>query len=821
MNHLWSQHFKFVAAAVVALGMSAPIGVARAAEPEFAGLSPYGFQRGTEIETTVRGNRFGDAQQLLLYSPGVEITAITPVNDNSFKAKLKIAPDCRLGIHAVRVRTATGLSNLRTFSIGALPEIAQAKPNNEFEHPQPVPLNCTVNGVVLNEEVNYYAVDAKKGDRITAEIEGLRLGVTFFDPYVAILDSKRFELARCDDSPLLWQDAVCSIIAPEDGKYVIQVRESSFGGNNDCVYRLHLGSFPRPTGVYPAGGRPGESLEVTWLGDAAGPRKQKITLPTTGTKAELFAQDDRGIAPSPNTVRLLDLPSVVEQEPNDDPAHATPCPAPGVANGIIDKPGDIDYFKFHAKKGQAFDVRVYARETLRSPLDSVLTITRASNGQGIANNDDTFGPDSYVRFNAPEDDDYLIAVTDHLRAGGPDFLYRVEITVPSPSLTMRLPERQQYVSQTLVVPKKNRMAIMVSAERTNFGGDLQLAFTGLPAGMTFENEPFAADRNELPVLFTATDGASVGVLADLSAHPIDPKLKIDGHLNQRTTLVRGQNNAEVWGHTADRMAIAVTNELPFKIDIVQPKVPLVKNGSMNLKVVATRAAGFTAPISVSLLYNPAGVSSSGSVNIPEKQNEAVIPLTANEGAPIRKWKIVAIGRAPFAGASVEAASQLADLEIADQFVNLGFPRAAVEKGKEVDYVVKVDKKKDFEGDATVELLGLPAGTTSVMAKITKTSTAALFHVKTTPEARPGKYPSLVCRVTMMQAGEPIVHTLGAGELRIDEPLPPKPTAQAAVQPATPKPAPQPALVGGAKPAEKKPLSRLEQLRLEKQQEGGK
>jgi hypothetical protein len=233
--------------------------------------------------------------------------------------------------------------------------------------------------------------------------------------------------------------------------------------------------------------------------------------------------------------------------------------------------------------------------------------------------------------------------------------------------------------------------------------------------------------------------------------------------------------------------------------------------------VATRAAGFTAPISVSLLYNPPGVSSSASVNIPEKQNETVIPLTANDGSPIRKWKIVAIGRAPSAGATVEAASQLAELEIADQFVNLGFPRAAVEKGKDVDYVVNVEKKKDFDGEATVELLGLPAGTTSMPAKITKVSTSVSFNVKTTPEARPGKYPSLVCRVTMTQAGEPITHTLGAGELRIDEPLPPKPAAQAAA----PKPAPQPAIVAGTKPPEKKPLSRLEQLRLEKQQENGK
>jgi hypothetical protein len=815
MTNRWPQRVARIAAAFALFIALAAASLATAAEPQFSGMSPYGFQRGTEIEATFVGNRLNDAQQLLLYSPGVEVTKITPVNDGSFKAKLKIAPDCRLGIHALRIRTATGLSNLRTFSVGALPEIAQKKPNNEFEHPQIVPLNCTINGVVLNEEVNYYAVEAKKGERITAEIEGLRLGITFFDPYVAILNSKRFELAHCDDLPLLRQDCVASIIGPEDGRYIIQVRESSFGGNNDCVYRLHLGTFPRPTGVYPAGGRPGETLEITWLGDAAGPRKQKITLPTTGTSAELFAQDEHGIAPSPNTVRIVDLPGVTEQEPNNDPAHATPCPAPGVANGIIDKPGDVDYFKFHAKKGQSFDARVYAREILRSPLDSVLTITRASNGQGIASNDDTFGPDSYVRFNAPEDDDYLIAVSDQLKGGGPDFVYRVEITQPVASLTMRLPERQQYVATTLVVPRKNRMAIMVSADRTNFGGDLQLAFGGLPAGVTFENEPFTRDRNDVPVLFTAVEGPAAGALVDLSAKWLDPNNKVAGHLRQRTMLIRGQNNTDVWGHDDDRMALAVSNEVPYKIDIVQPKVPLVKNGSMDLKIVATRAAGFTAPISVSLLYNPPGVSSSGSVNIPEKQNEAVIPLTANDGAPIRKWKIVVIGRAPFAGSAVETASQLAELNVADQYLKMAFPRGAVEKGKEVDYVVNIEKQKDFAGEAKVELLGLPAGTTSTPEKITKGSTSVAFKVKTTPEARPGKYPSLVCRVTITESGEPITHTLGAGELRIDEPLPPKPATQATAA----KPAPRPTVVAGAKPPEKKPLSRLEQLRLERQQAG--
>ncbi len=94
--------------------------------------------------------------------------------------------------------------------------------------------------------------------------------------------------------------------------------------------------------------------------------------------------------------------------------------------------------------------------------------------------------------------------------------------------------------------------------------------------------------------------------------PVDANLKVEGHILQDTLLVRGQNNRRVWGHKADRMALAVTEEAPFSIEIVQPKVPLVRNGSMDLKVVAKRKEGFTAPIAVRMLYNPPGVGSAGS-----------------------------------------------------------------------------------------------------------------------------------------------------------------------------------------------------------------
>jgi len=813
-------HRSVLRLAAAALLATTTTTAALAVDPDLNAVAPTGLQRGTEVEITLSGANLAKSQEILFYSPGFTVKSLTPAGENAVKAVIAVAADCRQGIHALRIRSLEGVSDLRTFTVGSLPEVKEVEPNTDFAAPQVVQLNCTVSGIVQSEDVDHFVVDLKKGDRLTAELEGLRLGYTFFDPYVAILNAARFELARSDDAALLNQDCVVSIVAPEDGKYIVQVRETSFGGNGSSFYRLHIGGFPRPTAVYPAGGKPGEALSVKWLGDARGEFTSQITLPTAGdpTKgdtAELFAQDGGGMSPSPNVVRVIDLPNSLEVEPNDAVAQATVAgAAPLAANGIIEKEGDVDFFRFTAKKGQQLDVRVYARKPLRSPLDPVLVVYNAQGG-GIASNDDTGGPDSYLRFNPPADGEYLLSVYDQLRAGGPDFVYRVELTEMKPALTMRLPERRQYVSTTLSVPKNNRMAVMVAAQRQNFGGDLSVAFDGLPPGMAFETVPMTAALSEIPVVFSAAaDAAPAGSLVDIVGKPVDANLPIVGHLNQRTMLVRGQNNIDVWGHDADRMATVLTEEIPYRIDIVPPKAPLVRNGSMGLKVVATRAAGFTAPISLRLLYNPPGVGSSGSISIAENQNEAIIPLTANGGAAIGTWKLCVVGRSGNREDSIRCSTQLADLTIADQFYKLAFDKSAVEQGKETEVAIKVEKLRDFAGAAKAELVGLPANTTTQPIEFTKDSAELVFKVAAAAESKPGKYPSLVCVTTFPVEGETVTHTLGTGELRIDAPLPPKPNAPTAAAPAAAA-APMPAA------APMKRLTRLEQLRLEKEQQGKK
>jgi hypothetical protein len=781
---------------------------ARAAVPSLGGMAPQGAQRGTEVEVRISGGRFGDAQQIFFYEPGITVTSLAPEGDNIVKAKLAIAPDCRLGLHRLRIRTATGISNLRDFCVGALKETGETEPNNDFAQPQKVELDTTINGVADNEDVDYFAVQAKKGERITAEIEGLRLGITFFDPYVAILDSKRFELARSDDAPLVRQDCMCSIVAPEDGTYIIEARETSFAGNGSCLYRLHVGRFPRPTAVMPFGGKPGEALDVQWLGDVAGVRSEKVTLPgDIPSVFGLFSRDDRGIAPSAVPFRLSKLNNVMEVEPNNTLAEGTACEAPIAANGIIAQPGDIDCFKFAAKKGQVFDVRVLAR-AYGSPLDSVLNVYRVG-GANVGGNDDSGGPDSFLRFTAPEDDSYVVHVQDHLKQAGPDYVYRVEVAPVEPALTLGLSERSQFVDIVAPVAKGNRFAFLVNASRADFGGELNLEFKDLPPGVAVETLPMGANRSDVPVLLTAAPDAAVGgSLVDVIGRPADANLKIEGHLRQRTSLVRGQNNIEVWNEYSERLATAVVEEAPFTIEIVEPKVPLVRDGAMDLKVVAKRKEGFNAAIGIQMLYNPPGVGSSGSIAIPEGKSEATIPLTANSGAEVGKWKIVVLADSAVGERSITTASQMATLEVSEPFLAFNFQSAATEKGQATDVVIKVEKRKDFEGPAKVELLGLPNEVTTEPKEITKDTTELIYPVKTTANSPVGRHKTVICRAVIMANGEPIAHTLGTGELRIDEPLPPKPAQAAAAAPA-PAAAPMP-------PPEKR-LSQLEKLRLERQQ----
>ena len=785
-----------------------------AASPVLSVILPRGAQRGVETELMFHGQRLEDAQQVMIYEPGIEVTEFAVVNGGQVKAKLKISADCTLGTKHARIRTASGLSDLRVFTVSALPTVMEVEPNSEFKQPQVVPMNVTVEGIIQNEDVDYFVVEAKKGDRITAEVEGIRLGDFLFDPYVAILNEARFELATSDDAALIWQDGVVSIVAPNDGKYTVQIRESSYGGNGSCYYRCHIGNYPRPVSVVPAGGKPGQTVAVKFLGDVSGELTREVVLPgKIDTEYAVFAQDEKGVSPSGNRFRVVDLENSIEQEPNEAIAQATKAAAPVAFNGFLSSKTDVDFYGFTAKQGQTLDIHVWARR-IRSELDPLLILYNAQGG-AIASNDDNGGPDSFIRFAVPADGEYFLEVRDHLRRGGNGYHYRIEVAPLVAETILGVNEFVQYVEPKIAIPQGNRFPLVVNANRIAFGGDLAFKGLDLPAGVTIESFGMSADQSLAQlILVTAPDAPMAGKFAKIRGalnEPNNPNPPT-GEVRLPTVLVRGNNQIPFWTEQTYSLAMAVTQKVPFSIEIVEPKAPLVQGGQMNLKVIAKREADFKGPIKIELLLNPNGVNSSREVSIPEGQNEAFIAMNSAGNAQVKTHQIAVRGEATVGNGPVMVSSPFVNLRVAEPYVRLNYEAAAVEQGAGTDLFVKLETATPFEGNAQVQLYGLPNKVTTAPLEFNKEAKELAFKVKAEADAPPGVNKSLFCQVIVTENGEPVIHNIGTGQIRVDKPLPPKaapveaPVAQAAPMPAPAADAPPP-----------KRLTRLEQLRLDQEQ----
>jgi hypothetical protein len=747
-----------------------------ASSPHVTSLVPTGAQRGTELEVTFDGERLQDTEEVISYEPGLEVLKLNSVTNKQVKAQFKLAPDCELGEHHLRLRAASGLSEIRTFLVGPFPVVEEVEPNNEPAKAQKLELNSTVAGVIKSEDVDCFAVEMKKGQRLSAEVEGMRLGRGAFDPRLTVLDAEGAVVADVDDTWLGRQDPLVSLVAPKDGTYIIRLRDSTYGGADNYHYRLHIGSFPRPTAVFPPGGKAGETVAFTFFSEATGEFIQQIKLPEIAQEQfGVFAQLDGLTAPTPNWIRISDFPNVLSSMTNQDREHATASeqPPPLAFNGIIAHPGHEDWFRFPANKGSALEVNVYARR-LHSPLDSVIEILDAA-GHSIASNDDAAGADSSLKFTPSESTNYFLRVHDTLGKGGREFVYRAEITPVEASLALKIPEVSRNDTQSrqfIAVPRGNLFATLISAKRANFGGPLTFGIENLPTGVVMHADEMVKNIDAMPLVFEADTNASLGCkLLDLVATGSNGTTRVTGNFKQNIELVEGPNNTSFFGTSVDKFCVAVVKEAPFHLRIVEPQVPLVQGGSMPLEVVAEREAGFDEPIHLQMVWNPPGVSSQPEATIAKGATNVIYQFNANGGAETRSWKIAVLGHATVDGGDLYVSSQLAPLEVASPFLTGKIETLWAKPGEHGKLTVNLQQAKPFDGKATIRLCGLPEKVTAPDREITKDDQEVVFDVQVDPNCSPGSHKNLFCAVDVKQAGHTIPHNIAQGGiLRI---VPPK------------------------------------------------
>jgi hypothetical protein len=805
------------------LGMVS-VGFGQTPPPNYAGVprvssvSPAGWHRGDTVEVIFSGTRLQQPRGVLFpesdlircrfIEPVVPDPKAPPSESGKAKAILEIAPDCPTGPHYARLFTNYGIAEVVTFWVGALPTITEAEPteklrvNNTLETAVPVAQGSTINGWLTNDDEDVYQWKAKAGQLISAEIECARMAVETEDGtelQLNIRDAAGKVIATADDTPLFLADPFLSLKAPADGTYFITVKPLLPSVNaRRIAYRLHLGDFIRPAGLYPSGGAPGTTITAKILGVPDGfASEAKIDLPKQASNTAYKYRADRGTA-TPNVLRLLDAPNLLEVEPNDDPATATRAdgPLPVALNGILEKPGDVDHFKFSARKGDRFIVSSFA-QALGSPADLQMSIlpAAAKPGQNSEKADDATDADldhfetTYTRqkldprmlFTAKDDGEYVLSVRDVRSGGSPISVYRIEFREPSTAILAGMYNADNDARRARIsshVGRGNRALFLMNV-RPTFGtekitGELQVTAKNLPKGVTMTAPKFTIEQRRIPLMFEAAADAPVtAAMLEFQIAPVDPNaVPLQTIFSHNIGMTYANGDMATVAHF-DRLAFSVTDEIPFQVKVTAPTVPLSRNGEILLDVEVTRSAGYKEPIELGVENAPQGfVPQTGTV-LSGDQTKTTLRIGAEGAAPIGAHQLCVTARNRVNGEErfgrLRATSNAFTVELAEPFLRIKLARSSIERGKKSLVKATIERIRPLPGSATAKLIRLPKGLEMASGPISIPDDAKelTLELLASPDALVGTYNNIACEVAVAAEGKELKQIVGTGLVRVD------------------------------------------------------
>jgi hypothetical protein len=468
-------------------------------------------------------------QRLFLFAPRRNQN---PAIAETVVLRVTLATNAEPGEREIRLATPTGLSNPLRFWVGTLPEftkreaketpdagtLRQLRTSNEQKAVAPTEMNITlpavVNGQILPGGVDRYRFSARKGLQLVVAAAARELipylpdaVPGWFQAALALYDAKGRELQHADHY-LFHPDPVIHYEIPKDGDYVVEIRDSIYRGREDFVYRITLGELPYVTSIFPLGGPAGVPAAV----ELRGWNLTVTNLTQTNTApgvCPLAGLGEDGIINPPPFARD-NLPECLETEPNDTVATAQPTTLPIIVNGRVDRPGDWDVFRLEGHAGDAVVAEVNARR-LDSPLDSVLKFTDSA-GRQIAYNDDhedkgagldTHFADSYISATLPADGTYYVHLGDAQHQGGPEYGYRLRLSLPRPDFALRVVPSSLSLRGGASVP-----VTVYALRRDGFTNEINLELADAPKGFRLTGAKVAANQDQVRLTLQAPPAAT-------------------------------------------------------------------------------------------------------------------------------------------------------------------------------------------------------------------------------------------------------------------------------------------------------------------------
>lgn len=793
-------------------------------------ILPQVGRRGSTVDVVATGSFLRDAQEVIFYQPGIRCTRFEELAEISgihskgpdhtapaepgtaLKLTFEIAPDAPLGEHQLRIRTRDGLGEMVTFWVTPFPVIMEENPfadtdkarNDTPEFAQPIPLNSTIAGylpLLFPQDYDFYRVECKGGQLLTVEAVAQRLGTLHYegmnDAALAIYDAAGKELARNDDNSLFGADPWVSVRIPEDGTYIIEMRQQMDYETGRRHYLLHVGTWSRPGLTYPLGGQAGKRVELSLLG--TGKTVQVDLMANPGPYEAAYQEIWTEGAPTPNRIHVAPFPDHFEAD-GYEISHEMPF----AINGRIETEGEVDWYRFRAGKGERYRVRTYGK-TLHSELDPRIWIKPAEGNpdKQTWDVDDSLWPehdlvghhyreqiqdrlDPIFMFEPREDGEYLLGIGDTRRQSGPEHVYRIEFQPHVDGAQVYFeayPSQDEHIRDRVVVFQGHGYSRPLGIQNgfgSDYSGKLSLRVPNLPAGVSVEVPEFTAADARIPIFVHADASAKPGGhLLDLVVEPVDPEARAGfrGGFAQAIPATQRRGGYAMVFNKTRKLALAVVEGAPFHLEIEPPKVGLVQSGEVSLRVKVKRLEGFAGAVYCEADWLPEGVAKQPPLVIPAGVDAADYKLSAQRDAKPGIYPIAITGREnEVAGGSVRSAagyhyvmSAPVKLEVSEPYLTVTLARAAIERRTVGEIVGKIQHHKPFEGEAGVALGRLPFGVRQVepFPKVKAGDTEVRFRVEVTADCLVEQYRDLYCEVAIPVEGQLIRQQTGNGILRVD------------------------------------------------------
>ena len=457
----------------------------------------------------------------------IEKRRLNPAIAETVPVQVTIAPQATPGNYELRLATPAGLSNPRIFQIGEQPEFCKSDNNASntpaiaprrdrkliggppAAPPMAVTLPVTVNGWIPPGGADRFRFHACAGQQLVILTSARELipyladaVPGWFQAAVTLYDAQGHDLAY-DDHYRFRPDPVLCCTVPEDGEYVLEIRDALYRGREDFVYRIAVGELPFVTDIFPLGAPAGTPTPIMLHGWNLSTNRVMLQAGEPGIVP--FFTRSAGRTSNHVPVAIDALPECNEQEPNDSPANANPVVPPIIINGRIDTPGDVDVFRFEGHANDRIVAEVYARR-LDSPLDSVLRLSDASGCQ-LAFNDDhedkgsgliTHHADSYLAATLPADGTYFLQLWDAQHKGGAAYGYRLHLRAPQPDFALRVVPSSISIRSGATAP-----LTVYALRRDGFAGEIALTLPDAPAGFKLSTSRIATNQDLLKITLSA------------------------------------------------------------------------------------------------------------------------------------------------------------------------------------------------------------------------------------------------------------------------------------------------------------------------------